>query len=223
MKKPNQNKKTSVGHLPHISDVILCKSELRLISVWAWRGQTAFRAFLPVPADQGELTKLTLAQCPTSHGRARGNQISQPGKWGKSSSCSPWSWEDKNSEMDGLQGLRWSLQEVSSPQRTQALPSSFLKKEISSEETDQQRLKLDPTSWIPRAWITWMNEKTKTPTKQSNQNQDWKPHHSVLTLYSGKWQQAGNRRWFPATKKKNHPEKQEFNKATRAFFHCTIS
>lgn len=50
-----------------------------------------------------------------------------------------------------LQGLRWSLQEVSSPQRTQALPSSFLKKEISSEETDQQRLKLDPTSWIPRA------------------------------------------------------------------------
>lgn len=40
-------------------------------------------------------------------------------------------------------GGQWA----SSPQSTEALPSSFLKKKpLSSKETDQQVLKLDPTS-----------------------------------------------------------------------------
>lgn len=53
--------------------------------------------------------------------------IPQPGKWGKSSSWCPGSWEAKKSELAGLQGhqrravgqLLWS---------TEAPPSSFLKK-----------------------------------------------------------------------------------------------
>lgn len=35
-------------------------------SMWAWGGQAALRASLPVPADQGELTKPTLAPWPAS-------------------------------------------------------------------------------------------------------------------------------------------------------------
>lgn len=54
----------------------------------------------------------------------------QSGKWGKSNPCSPWSWEAKKSEMDGLQAWEGSLQEASGPAlpRAEALPSSFLKK-----------------------------------------------------------------------------------------------
>lgn len=134
--------------------------------------------------------------------------IPQPGKWGKSSSCSPWRWEAKKSRMDGLQGQRWSTkggQWASSPRSTEALPSSFLKKEISSKETEQQRLKLDPTSWIPSALIRWV-KMTKPKHQQNRVTKLKKPPHSVLTLYSRKWQQAANR-WFPATKKKKSPWK----------------
>lgn len=83
-------------------------------------------------------------------------------------------WEAKWPETDGLRSPQtdyWKrlVGQVSTEHKGTAKLSS--EDAISSKEIDPQRLKLDPASWIPPTWLTWVRKpnQNKPPTKERNQ------------------------------------------------------
>lgn len=164
-----KTKKTCLGHWP--STHFWCD----FVQVSVKTHLKALRAFLPVPADQGELTRLTLALCLTSHGSATGNQFLSLENGARAVPAPHGDGRPRNPGWMGFRARDGALKEVSGPappgaQRHCQAPSlkrRFFQRNRAAKAKTRSH-KLDSQCFNKMG----ENDKTKTPTKQSNQTKE---------------------------------------------------